>query len=786
LRVAPEATLRRLPQAALAQTAELLPLLIERLPDLPALPPATPAERHNRLLDGLVDLALALAQEQPLAVICDDAQWADEATLTAIGRLARRAPRRALLVMLIYRSEELADNPALHALLRSLGREMLLRPLLPARLNRSEIARYLATMADAEPGPILRLADRLVARTGGNPLFVTVALQALLEEYQAASLAELLPSLANDAPLPDLAGAPPIRDLVLSRLSHLTEGARELIEQIAVIGRPVSLDLVEQLAGAAALDDAQLLLDRQFLVEGADSRLTFGHELVRSTIAASLASPRRRRLHRRAAEAIAALHGEHPGKAAELALHFAAAGRGTEAEVLRHALRAGDQTRRSFGYHLALDQYNAAIAAAERLGAAAPADEVQRAFAGRLLTYEALLDWNGIMATSAQYKRWRAAYHPATPAPEEGHPEPLVTPRRLVLLRALMGDLAGAAVLSAERENGKPGEREGGQTAEPWMPGGESPILRDMLRRTAVILQPRTPVDVTPGGLRSSVAPMYPCLPALPVPGDPAHDLPALLGPDDAALALFQVGWAALMQGLLSQAEPCLQRAFDLGIETGQAAAAVVSALQLSHLYGLRGSAEERDEWLQQSLDLAQRAQEAAWASIWPRIHQGFVWLLDDQIGAALQRFEHLEVQLVDLPTFQSHRAGVQVGLGLVALARGDLSGAARRLRDALAAPQALYGYVYAVAQHGMAQIAARRGDLQTARDTLARTLDDSARRGLVAEYVRTAIEIARIERDYGDPALTLLLLRSAADLAAEAGMRPLAEAAATLLAKLS
>src|SRR5205823_3097630 len=125
-----------------------------------------------------------------------------------------------------------------------------------------------------------------------------------------------------------------------------------------------------------------------------------------------------------------------------------------------------------------------------------------------------------------------------------------------------------------------------------------------------------------------------PFVPAQPLPGAPVDDLPALLGPDEAALALFQVGWVALMQGLLRDAEPCLLRAYDLAVETGQAAVAVVAALQLAHLNALRGEQATTARWLGISLDLAQQAPEAAWASIWPRIHQAFLLLLDDQHAA--------------------------------------------------------------------------------------------------------------------------------------------------------
>jgi tetratricopeptide (TPR) repeat protein len=144
-----------------------------------------------------------------------------------------------------------------------------------------------------------------------------------------------------------------------------------------------------------------------------------------------------------------------------------------------------------------------------------------------------------------------------------------------------------------------------------------------------------------------------------------------------------------------------------------------------------------------------------------------------------------MEAHLRNLPAFQSHRASVQVGLGLLDLAIGDHAHAAERLHRALASPQLLYGFVYVAAQHGLARIAALRGDLPTARATLAHALGYSAQRSLLPEYVRTAIEIARIERDFGDPAPALPLLRVAATLARDAGLAPLAAAAEALLARL-
>jgi DNA-binding SARP family transcriptional activator len=773
LRAVPAEALRQLPLAALAQVSDLLPVLRERLPDLPALG-RSPADGHNYLLDGLVDLALALAHDQPLIIWCDDAQWADDATLALLGRLARHAPRHALLVVLAYRSSELAENAALHELLRVLGRELLLRPLILGRLDDGEVTQILAGLARVTPASLASLAPRLWASSGGNPLFLSVAVQALLEAHGARSLAALLPKLESGAPLPDLSSAPLLRDLVLSRAERLPESARALLEQLAVIGRPASLDLIEQLAGSSGLESARLLLERQFLIEEADQRLAFGHDLVRSIVVTSLTSPQRRLLHRAAAIAIAQLHGDKPERAAELVFHFEQSGRGAEEQLLCYAVAAGDHVRRSFSYRAALGHYQLGLRAVESMGEHAPTDIARRAFAGSLLMYEALLDWDGMIDVAARYERWAAG---------RAGLAPIVTPRRMVLLRALMGDLAGAAALSVEQARRQP---------------DATPALDDMLWRTAIVLQPieqeESGTRDWESGIGDAASESLAASPtfaisfdhAHPLPGNPAEDLPAALGADEAALALFQVGWAALMQGRLGDAEPCLTRAYDLALANGQAAVAVVSALQIAHLSALRGDVSATGRWIAASLAMAQQAPEAAWAAIWPGIHEAFLLLLDDQHAAARDRFELLAARLRDLPAFQSHRASVEVGLGLLDLVDGDLARAAERVERGLASPQLIYGFVYVAARHVLARIAALRGDMPAARDTLMHALGYSARRSLLPEYVRTAIEIARIERDFGDPAPTLPLLRAAADLARAAGLALLAGAASALLSRIA
>ena len=306
LRAVPVDTLRRLPTVALAQVADLLPVLHERLPDLPMLA-HPPAEGHNYLLDGLVDLALALAREQPLIIWCDDHSGrpcdAGGAGAAGSARVASRVAGGAGL--------------SIWATWPKIRRYTICCARLGARCCCGRLCSAGSMMRKSRKfwpgwrawhrrewlawrracGPVVA-AIHCFFRSLCNRCWRRVAhdhWQCCCRIWRPARHCPILPVRRRCA------------ISVLSRAERLPASARMLLEQLAVIGRPVSLDLIEQLAGSAGLESARMLLESQFLAEEADGRLSFSHDLVRSIIVAALMSPQRRLLHRAAATAIARL-----------------------------------------------------------------------------------------------------------------------------------------------------------------------------------------------------------------------------------------------------------------------------------------------------------------------------------------------------------------------------------------------------------------------------------------------------------------------------------------------
>lgn len=212
---------------------------------------ANDSQELYRVIHHLLDRRL-----RPTILVLDDMQWADQATLDVVRRLARRISRLHSVLILSFREE---DVPADHALRVVVGE-------VPAKSVVHDVLEpfSMATVAEiAGRGDV----DELWRTTGGNPLFV-------------------LESIRSDQIVPKS-----VSEVVVTRLNRLRPGARYLVEFVSV--SPESTSLVT-LKLCMEIDPADLdeAAQRGLLVVGLD-HLMFKHELIRRAVEASLPSDTR-------------------------------------------------------------------------------------------------------------------------------------------------------------------------------------------------------------------------------------------------------------------------------------------------------------------------------------------------------------------------------------------------------------------------------------------------------------------------------------------------------------
>ena len=142
--------------------------------------------------------------------------------------------------------------------------------------------------------------------------------------------------------------------VIETRLARLDEATRDLLGVAAVIGQETALRLWAAAAGTgedAAIAAAEAASATGLVEMGGDgARARFVHALIRECVYEGISPPRRRALHRRVAEVLAAVPAADPDA---VAYHFRLAG---DARATEWLIRAGERARRANADRIAVDR----------------------------------------------------------------------------------------------------------------------------------------------------------------------------------------------------------------------------------------------------------------------------------------------------------------------------------------------------------------------------------------------------------------------------------------------
>ena len=245
------------------------------------------AERY-RAHRAVVALLQWLTTKGPLALLLDDVQWGDPATLEVLGALLRRPPEGPVLLALAYRHAQPALAQAVEAAQRS------------GVLERIDLAPLAPSEAESLIGGAVSGAARkvLIRDSGGNPFY--------LQQLLRAPGLPAAPGAAEDAPV----GIPQaVADALAGELESLRPTARLVLQGAAVAGEPFDPELAAA-AGEVPIGDALPALDELLTADlvrpGDPRRFTFRHPLVRRAVYAGAGGGWRLGAHARVSSALRA------------------------------------------------------------------------------------------------------------------------------------------------------------------------------------------------------------------------------------------------------------------------------------------------------------------------------------------------------------------------------------------------------------------------------------------------------------------------------------------------
>jgi DNA-binding CsgD family transcriptional regulator/tetratricopeptide (TPR) repeat protein len=256
------------------------------------------ADRGADVSSALAEQLLALVAEQsaarPTILVIDDLHWADQATVTLWGRLARSASQVPLMLVGSMRPVPRRDDVL--ALRRAVPDTVHLQL---CGLSDAAVTELVAVLAGGEPDDkLLKLADD----AAGNPLYITELVAALARSSGLTITDTGAVELTSGSAPASLSAA------IADRLGFVSGQVREVVRAAALLG----VDF--------AVPDLAIVLDRGFpdLVSALDEAsaagiltesgndLKFRHPLIRAALYEEMPRSLRAAWHRDAGRALAA------------------------------------------------------------------------------------------------------------------------------------------------------------------------------------------------------------------------------------------------------------------------------------------------------------------------------------------------------------------------------------------------------------------------------------------------------------------------------------------------
>jgi DNA-binding CsgD family transcriptional regulator/tetratricopeptide (TPR) repeat protein len=203
---------------------------VDPLRDLAGRPAEVTGQRieseRARVLDWCFDAVAEAAARKPLAIVLEDLQWADEASLALLAFIARRIETERLILIATARVHRTA-TPALALLVAELAGHDGVHEIRLDALGLTEVAQLNAAAGSDDQAR----AEMIFHRSGGNPSFAV--------------------ELVSTGTVPER-----LRDLVLSRLEAMPDDVLDVVRALAVLGRPASDALLGSVTARAGKAEA--------------------------------------------------------------------------------------------------------------------------------------------------------------------------------------------------------------------------------------------------------------------------------------------------------------------------------------------------------------------------------------------------------------------------------------------------------------------------------------------------------------------------------------------------
>ena len=294
----------------------------------------SPQRKREKLFEALLNQLEAVARDQPVLMVFEDAHWIDPTSRELLDLAADRVRRLQVLLAITFRPE---FQPPW-------GGRAHVTSLALNRLGERAGEALVQTLA-GNGGLTAEMVAEIVERTDGVPLFIEELTKAVLESAgQGDRVAAVLGTASQTA----LSVPATLHASLMARLDRLGPAAKEIAQIGAVLGREFGYALIEPVAQRperelhAALDqlnEAGLLFCRGVPPHAS---YLFKHALVQDAAYSTLLRGRRQELHARVVVALEQHFADLVERQPELLAHHLTAAGDTE-RAIDQWLKAGQR-----------------------------------------------------------------------------------------------------------------------------------------------------------------------------------------------------------------------------------------------------------------------------------------------------------------------------------------------------------------------------------------------------------------------------------------------------------
>lgn len=252
---------------------------------------------HESVIQAIEQIGL----NAPSIIVFDDFHRADKSTLDIIPMLAERIKNIPLLILCIYRSEEISTEHGLRKVRDTLRRLSLLNEIILESLSYEETGNMIQEIITHSPGE--EFLKSVFDFTQGIPFYIEEIAGSIDVNKLNASI-ENKNNTNYHLSIPQV-----IKDSVIERIKTLSTNAVEILEAASLTGNDFEIDFILRINN----DEKSLneLFEKKYLVETNKGKAAFRHILVKEVIRQGTGWLKRRQYHKKIAELLSTLNSDY-------------------------------------------------------------------------------------------------------------------------------------------------------------------------------------------------------------------------------------------------------------------------------------------------------------------------------------------------------------------------------------------------------------------------------------------------------------------------------------------